>query len=226
MQDFARAARIAFEPFVQVVQEWERFGAAVQKTLEPIQRIREAFSAIPPEQLSAFQQAIAAYPEDLRFGWDIVEAPVFRLFAELGLTGLESHLTRSELLHVLKLSKAKGKKSVQDYLFRKFRRDKFRMLNRVIRSWWSHPYMEKRKRTVRAAINAHKNRQYATYRPCESGSATTFPTKDRYTIEKYSAVRLMPMIHHASPTVSPYAPVFVPSTVSECAGSRAGNTIG
>jgi hypothetical protein len=102
------------------VQEWERFGAAVQKTLEPIQRIREAFSAIPPEQLSAFQRAIAAYSEDPRFGWNIVEAPVFRLFAELGLNGLESHLTRSELLHVLKLSNAKGKKSVQDYLFRKF----------------------------------------------------------------------------------------------------------
>ena len=34
------------------------------------------------------------------------------------------------------------------------------MLNRVVRSWWSNPYMEKRKRTVRAAINAHKNRQY------------------------------------------------------------------
>lgn len=34
------------------------------------------------------------------------------------------------------------------------------MLNRVVRSWWPHPYMAKRKRTVRAALNAHKSRQY------------------------------------------------------------------
>ena len=89
-----------------------------------------------------------------------MEKPVFRLFTRLGFTGLESHLTRSELLYVLKLSKEKGTAAVQEYVFRKFRRDKYRLLNRTVRGWWRVPYMNKRKKAICSAINAHKTRQF------------------------------------------------------------------
>jgi len=156
----AQTARLAVQPFLQVVQATEQFGAAVREVLEPMQRIREAFAAIPQEQLAAFQQAFAGLAVELKFPWERVEGPAFKLFAKLGLTGLESHLTRSELLYVLMLSKEKGNKAVQKYVFGKFRRDKHRLLNRMVRGWWSLPYMEKRRKAVRAAIGAHKKRLY------------------------------------------------------------------
>ncbi len=156
----AQTAMSAFQPYLQVVQAAEQFGAAVRVALEPVQRIREAFAAIPQEQLSAFQHAFEGLAVELKFPWERVEGPAFRLFAKLGLTGLESHLTRSELLYVLRLSKEKGNKAVREYVFGKFRRDKHRLLNRMVRGWWCLPYMQKRKKAVRAAIGAHKKRQY------------------------------------------------------------------
>lgn len=158
----AQAAQAAFQPFVQIVQGMEQMRASIRVALEPIERIREAFSAIPPDQFLAFQRAFAGLAEEFRqqWDWDAVERPVFRLFAKLGLTGLESHLTRSELLYVVALSKKEGSKAVKEYIFRKFRKGKYGVLNRMVRSWWRVPYMNKRKKAIRAAISAHKKRQF------------------------------------------------------------------
>ncbi len=156
----ARAAKAAFQPFVQVVRAAEQMQETIRVTLEPVQRIREAFGSLPPEQFSAFQQAFVGLADRFRLQWDEVEKPVFRLFTKLGFTGLESHLTRSELLYVLNLSKEKGTAAVQEYVVRKFRKDKYRLLNRTVRKWWRVPYMNKRKKAIRAAINAHKKRQF------------------------------------------------------------------
>ncbi len=156
----ARAAQAAFQPFLQVVRAAEQIQETIRVTLEPVQRIREAFGSLSPEQFSAFQQAFVGLADRFRLQWDEVEKPVFRLFTKLGFTGLESHLTRSELLYVLNLSKEKGTAAVQEYVFRKFRKDKYRLLNRTVRRWWRVPYMNKRKKAIRAAINAHKRRQF------------------------------------------------------------------
>ncbi len=121
---------MAFQPFAQIVRVVEQIQTAARVALEPVQRIREAFAAISPEQ----------------------EKPVFRLFTKLGLTGLESHLTRSELLYVLRLSREKGNKAVLAYIFRKFKRNKYALLNRMVRGWWCVPYMNRRKKTIRAAF--------------------------------------------------------------------------
>jgi hypothetical protein len=157
---FAQAARIAFEPYLRLMQTGQQFAAAVHEASEPLRRIQGAFATIPPEQLSILHQAMAGLADDLKFRWDKVEGPVFKTFAKIGLTGLESYVTRSEILHVAKLSKEKGNKAVQKYIFRKFKKDKYRLLNLMMRSWWSLPYMRKRKRIVRAAVSAHKRRQY------------------------------------------------------------------
>jgi hypothetical protein len=155
----AQAVQVAVEPFVQVVQAAQQVQNSIRVALEPLQTIREAFRSITPDQLSAFQKAIAGLADD----WlqrDAVEKPVFRLFTKLGLTGLESYLTKSELLQVLKLSKGKGNEAVRAYLFRRFRRAKYQVLNRMVRGWWRIPYMRKRKKAIRAAIAAHKKRQF------------------------------------------------------------------
>jgi hypothetical protein len=155
-----RAAEAVFQPFVQVVRAAEQMQETIRGTLEPVQRIRKAFGSLSPEQFSAFQQAFVGLADRFRLQWDEIERPVFRLFTKLGFTGLESHLTRSELLYVLNLSKEKGTPAVEEYVFRKFRRDKYRLLNRTVRRWWRVPYMNKRKKAIRAAINAHKRRQF------------------------------------------------------------------
>lgn len=143
---------MAFQPFAQIVRVVEQIQTAARVALEPVQRIREAFAAISPEQFSAFQQAFAGLADEFRLRWDAVEKPVFRLFTKLGLTGLESHLTRSELLYVLRLSREKGNKAVLAYIFRKFKRNKYALLNRMVRGWWCVPYMNRRKKTIRAAF--------------------------------------------------------------------------
>jgi hypothetical protein len=156
----ARAAQIAFEPFVQMVNVAERLQTGVRLAFEPGQRIREAIAAIPTAQFLAFQKSFAGMADKLNLQWDLVERPVFRLFTKLGLTGLERHLTRSELLYILRLSKEKGTKAVPEYVFRKFRAEKYKLLNRMVRGWWRVPYMRKRRKAIRAAIGAHKKRQY------------------------------------------------------------------
>jgi hypothetical protein len=158
----ARAVEGALQPFVQVVRAAEQLRQEIRTTLEPVQRIREALASLPTEQFSAFQQSFVGFADSFRLQWDhIVEKPVYDLFTKLGFTGLESHLTRSELLYVLRLSKKKkGTAAVKEYVFRKFRRDKYRLLNRTVRGWWRVPYMNKRKKAIRAAINAHKKRHF------------------------------------------------------------------
>lgn len=156
----ARAVEGAFQPFVQVVRAAEQMQQEIRTALAPVQRIREAFGSLSPDQFSAFQQAFAGLADRFRLQWDEVEKPVFGLFTKLGFTGLESHLTRSELLYVLKLSKEKGAAAVQEYVFRKFRNGKHQLLNRTVRRWWRVPYLNKRKKAIRAAINAHKRRQF------------------------------------------------------------------
>ena len=156
----ARAAQAALEPFVQLVQAAQQVQKNIRVALEPLQRIREALGSISPDQFSEFQRALAGMADNFRLQWAAVDKPVFRLFTKLGLTGLESYLTQSELLYVLKLSKDKGTKAVQEYVFRKFRKAKYKALNRMVRSWWRAPYMRKRKKSIRAAISAHKKRQF------------------------------------------------------------------
>jgi hypothetical protein len=157
----ARAVEGAFQPFVEVVRAAEQMRQEIRVALEPVQRIREAFGSLSSEQFSVFQQSFAALADCFRLQWGhIVEKPVSDLFTKLGFTGLESHLTRSELLYVLKLSKKKGTAAVQEYVFRKFRRNKYLLLNRTVRRWWRVPYMNKRKKAIRAAINAHKRRHF------------------------------------------------------------------
>ena len=159
---FAETARLAFQPFVQVIQVTEQFGAVVREAFEPVQRIREAFAAIQPEMLEAWQRAFAELSQHLNVTLeeDKVGGPAFKLFAQLGLTGLESYLSMPQLEHILKISKKRGKRAVQEYVFRVFRRNKHRLLNSMVRDWWQVPYMRKRKKIVRSAISAHKNKKY------------------------------------------------------------------
>ena len=156
----ARAAHAAFQPFAQAVQAVEQMRNTIHVAFEPLQRIREAFGSVSADQFSLFQRALVGLGDDFRLQWDPVEKPVFRLFTKLGLTGLESYLTRSELLYVLRVSQDKGNKAVQEYVFRRFRKAKYKVLNLMVRGWWSVPYMRKRKKSIRAAISAHKNRQF------------------------------------------------------------------
>jgi hypothetical protein len=94
----ARAVEGAFQPFVQVVRAAEQMQQTIRVALEPVQRIREAFGSLSPDQFSASQQALAGLADRFRLQCGEAEKPVFRLFTKLGFTGLESHLTRSELM--------------------------------------------------------------------------------------------------------------------------------
>lgn len=158
--ELAKAAKVAFEPFVQFMTLAQRFSDEVRKATEPLARIRTAFAALPPEEISAFQKALAGLSSQFRLQWDVEERPVFSLFTKLGLVGLESYLTRSELLRILQISKEKGRSAVQQHIFKKFRAKRYRVLNRAARSWWRLPYMAKRKKTVLAALRAHKSRHF------------------------------------------------------------------
>lgn len=79
---------------------------------------------------------------------------------------MESYLTVRELNHILLLSKKKktAKKravhAVDAYVFSIFKRNNYKLLNTVVRRWWRVPYMASRKKAIRSAIKAHKNRQY------------------------------------------------------------------
>jgi hypothetical protein len=159
---FVQMAKLAVQPVTQIVQVAEHIEAAFRETLEPFEKMREAFAAIQPTQLEALQRTFAGFGDELRIALerDDVGGPAFKLFAKLGLTGLESYLSMRECEYILKISKTKGNRAVQQYVFHMFRSNRHRLLNRMIRDWWTVPYMRKRKRTVRAAINAHKKKKY------------------------------------------------------------------
>ena len=159
---FVEIARVAVQPFTAIVQAAEQVRAVTVAAMEPFQKVREAFSLIPPEQLEALRLRFLLLDEELRIAMerDDVSGPAFKLFAKLGFTGLESYMSLRELEYVLKISKTKGKRAVQQYVFRIFRNRRHRLLTQMVRSWWTVPYMRKRKPIIRRAITAHKKKNY------------------------------------------------------------------
>jgi hypothetical protein len=132
------------------------------QTMEPFEKMREAIAAIPPAQFEVLQRTFAGLGEELKLAIerDKIRGPAFKLFAKLGLTGLERHMGWREIEHALKISKTKGNRAVQEYIFRIFLTKEYRFLNQMVRVWWNVPDMRKRKKTIRAAIAAHRAGKY------------------------------------------------------------------
>jgi len=126
------------------------------KAVDPFFRMLAALDAIPKPELKLFETLFTSYSDALWHQLDDTERKVFRVFEKLGLVGLQAHLTRGELLRVNRVYRKSGRKAVLKFIFARFRKAKYRNLNRLTRRWWTVPYMAKRKKAIRAALKAHK----------------------------------------------------------------------
>lgn len=155
----AKIVRAVARPYVQVALAAQDIKKQLDSVQSPFQQIRKQIAELPlfqPEFRDALAKAVTALQER----WDREERQAFVLFAKRGLVGLESHLTSEQVSHLLKLQKEKGLKAVDAFIFRIFRHKDFALLRQMMRSWWRVPYMKKRRKAVRLAIKAHRERQY------------------------------------------------------------------
>ena len=203
LTQFMQVAKATVEPFTQVVQAAQQIGDVVRETMEPINQVRAAIAAIPPEQVEALRQIFANLRAelDVELLKDKVGGPAFKLFAKLGFTGLESYMSLPELEYILKLSKTKGRKAVEQRVFRIFKKRRYRLLNSMMDAWWLVPYMRKRKKAVRAAINAHKIRNYElaipTLLPLIDGLAAEIIGKTAASKRKTIQTKAAAALYHA-----------------------------
>ena len=159
-QQFQAGLRAMFAPYVAFVDALQPAAKQVQAFLDPFVEIRNRLAAIPQVDLQNFAQSISEAFRAFEQQLEKEEKLLFALFAKRGLAGMEEYLTAPEVRHILKLKKTKGVAAVDAYIFRQFRRNKYKALNAMVRGWWRVPYMNKRKTTILRAVRAHKRGEY------------------------------------------------------------------
>jgi hypothetical protein len=163
-----RATQILLAPYAsafhmaqQISTQLQKQVAPLQQALEPIRQFQQAFAAIPKQQLEVIQKAFSGLTENLREQFEKEERRIFAALAKRGWLGLEVYLTAPDMRRILVIHKEKGKKGVDQFVCRKFRSGRYKLLNRMVRTWQCIPYMKKRRKIVREAIKAHKEGRYA-----------------------------------------------------------------
>lgn len=170
VMDMQRALITPFQQLQEIIKavypayvgliEATRGVASDIKFLDPLAQIRERLTSLPEFDFQHFAANIPTLLEQLHKFSEKDEEAVFDLLAKRGLTGMEEFLTPGEISHILKLKETKGVRAVDAYIFRQFRRNKFKALNAMVREWWKVPYLKKRKTIVLKALRAHKKGDY------------------------------------------------------------------
>lgn len=180
-----QTTRAAFAPYMEAFQiaSQVRIGFAdhlkqIRQALGPYEHLQQAFASIPKGQLEQIRQALSGFTDSFQKYLAEEEKRIFAVLAKRGWLGLEEYLTSTEMRRILVLNKSGGKKAVDAFVCRKFRRHRHKLLNKVVRSWWRAPYMKRRRRAVRAALKAHKEQRYVlsmpTLLPLVDGLAVRF----------------------------------------------------
>jgi len=178
-------------PYVAFVQLGQQLATGLSQLFEPIQKIRAAFAAIPPEQLKAFVDKLSRFNEEFWRHLDEHERTTFALLGRLGLPSLETVFTYQDFDTILQLQKEQGDQAVLDYVFAKLRAADYHLLDRIVKSWFAIPYMAARRRVITSAINAHKRGEYDLSIPAllplidglADEIAITFPTPPKTVIK-------------------------------------------
>lgn len=171
----AHSTRELLGPIAGISEMVRRASEEIQRLFEPVRQTSSSLKLLAISDIQRFHEVLNAYNIDFWRQWDETEKKAFKIFARIGLTGLGAYLTRGELLRILELHKSEGRAGVLRFIFSRFRKNNYRLLNRLTRNWWQLPYMEKRKKFVRSALRAHKEGKYElvipTLYPCIDGIA-------------------------------------------------------
>jgi hypothetical protein len=171
----AQSARELLGPMAGISEMARRASEEIQRLFEPVRQASSALELLAISDIQKFHQVLNEYNIDFWSQWDETEKKAFKIFKKSGLTGLGAYLTKGELLRILDLHKSKGRAAVLKFIFNRFRKNDYQLLNKLTRKWWQLPYMEKRKKAVRSALRAHKEGKYElvipTLYPCIDGIA-------------------------------------------------------
>lgn len=157
----AESARMLLGPVANIAEAIQQASElARQRFVEPLEQIRRSIEAFP-----TVAQGIGAFAADalkkMQEEWDEEERKAFGLFKHRGFVGLERYLTRRQFQVLIALSENKKPSAIDKPVFELFRQNDYKLLEQMVGSWWTLPYMKKRKRNIQAAIDAHKRGEFA-----------------------------------------------------------------
>lgn len=146
-------------PIREIADFGQQFAIKIEKFSDPLLRLSESIAAM---QDAAFSH-LSRLPANFDILWTRyyeIEKRAFKLFAELGLTGLEFSLTANDFQQILEIHSEQGNDAALDCIFGLFKEDEFYLLNQFVAGWQDTPYMADRLKAINGAIAAHKRGEY------------------------------------------------------------------
>ncbi len=146
-------------PIRGIAEIGQQFAVSLEQFRDPLFRLSETIAAIQDAALSH----ISRLPANFEVLWQRyyeVEKRAFKLFAELGLSGLEFSLTGYDFEQILEIHAAQGDEASLNYVFGLFKEEEYSLLNQLVAGWEDTPYMADRHKAIHAAIEAHKRGEY------------------------------------------------------------------
>jgi hypothetical protein len=156
----AGSARMLLGPVATIADALHQASElARNRFVEPLEQLRRSIEAFP-----TFAQGIGVFAAEalkkMQAEWDEEERKAFSLFKHRGFVGLERYLTRRQVQALIALSENKKPMAIDKHVFELFRQKDYKLLDQMVGSWWTLPYMKKRRRNIQAAIDAHKRGEF------------------------------------------------------------------
>src|SRR5277367_4437333 len=97
----AEAARRLSGPYLEFVEKARKMSEAVSKFTDPFIQINKTLTSVAPDVLQSHREIWSQFTVAYQARWTTTEKKAFKIFAQIGVVGLESYLTRSELARVV-----------------------------------------------------------------------------------------------------------------------------
>jgi len=168
----AETLKKTFEPQLKVLEEWRMVQADFARQVQPLKeslaqlagpftQFKELFRGLPNENLTELFKGFSGVIDEFNKHLDAQEKRAFRVLAKRGWIGLEECLTSEAIFRLLILDKSSGKDAVDRFVCKMFRRDRRKLMTKMVRTWWAVPYLKQRRKIVRDAVKAHKEGRHA-----------------------------------------------------------------
>ena len=155
---------------------WAQTVDSLRRTGLGIDQIGAQFSQQFEASTEALRRSLGIFTPELLARLPSTERRFAKLLLRRRWVGIDRYIETAEMPRMLALGR-RGPAILDAEVCRRFRADRYALLNRMVRSWWDVRYLEKRRKEIRQAVKAHRLGLYAVSIP------TLFPLVDGLTAE-------------------------------------------
>jgi len=152
-----------YQQFLNIVDTYQRdISKQLESLRDPLRDSIRALhdsitAAVPRSILEEFQRNIA---EIGRITQVVVTNKTATVLKQRRWAGLQYHFTVSDFQQLLRTRQRKGLKAVDEFVCRRFRKDRYRLLTRMSRKWSKMPYLTQNRGAFKDALKAHRDGRY------------------------------------------------------------------